>query len=148
MSLVKFKSNLFPFDRTVNSLMNNLITDDFDGFFVKPFSQTMKPAANVIEGKENFRLEFAVPGMTKSDFNIKVDGNLLNVSAEKKNEVNTEDEKFTMKEFSYSSFSRSFTLPETVDGSKISAEYNDGVLKVNIPKKEEVKQKTLEIKVS
>lgn len=148
MSLVRFKSNPLPFERTFGSLMNTFFNDDFDGFFVKPFGNGFSPAVNVAENKDNYRLEFAVPGMNKGDFNIKVDKNLLTISAEKKNEVNKEDEKFTVKEFNYSSFSRTFTLPETVDSSKISAEYTDGILKVSVPKKEEVKQKALEIKVS
>jgi HSP20 family protein len=137
-----------PFEGTIGSLMNNFFNDDLDGFFVKPSSRTFTPAVNVAENKDNFRLEFAVPGMDKGDFNIKVDRNLMTISAERKNEVKKDDEKFTVKEFSYSSFSRTFTLPETVDSSKISAEYTDGILKVNVPKKEEVKQKALEIKVS
>ena len=139
MSLVRFKTN---------NIFRNILNDDFDAFFAKQLNSNFSPAVNVVEGKENFRLEFAVPGFTKNDFNVKLDGDLLTISGEKKNEVNKEDEKFTMREFSHSSFSRTFTLPETVDSSKINAEYHDGILKLMIPKKEEVKQKSLEIKVS
>lgn len=129
-------------------MIRNIFNDDFDGFFVKPFTNNFSPAVNVVEGKDSFRLEFAVPGFAKNDFNVKLDNNLLTVSAEKKNETNKEEENYTMREFSHSSFSRTFTLPETVDSSKIAAEYTDGILKLVLPKKEEVKQKSLEIKVS
>ncbi|HYV92985.1 MAG TPA: Hsp20/alpha crystallin family protein [Chitinophagales bacterium] len=146
MSLVRFKSN--PVVPTFDRLFRNILSDDFDGFFVKPFTNNFSPAVNVVEGKENFRLEIAVPGFSKNDFNVKLDNNLLTVSAEKKNEVKKDEENYTMREFSHSSFSRTFTLPEAVDASKISAEYTDGILKLVLPKKEEVKQKSLEIKVS
>lgn len=146
MSIVRFKSN--PVVPTFDRLFRNIFNDDFDGFFVKPLNNNFSPAVNVVEGKENFRLEFAVPGFAKNDFNVKLDNNLLTVSAEKKNEASKEDENYTMREFSHASFSRTFTMPETVDASKIAAEYNDGILKLVLPKKEEVKQKSLEIKVS
>lgn len=146
MSLVRFNS--MPVDKSIDRMFRNFFNEDFDGFFVKPFSNSFSPAVNVVESKDNFRLEFAVPGFTKNDFNVKLDGNLLTVSAEKKKEVNKEDEKFTMKEFSQTSFSRTFTLPESVDDAKIAAEYSDGILKLMIPKKEEAKPKAFEIKVS
>src|SRR5690242_9241471 len=92
MSLVRFKSN--PVVPTFDRLFRNILSDDFDGFFVKPFTNNFSPAVNVVEGKENFRLEFAVPGFAKNDFNVKLDNNLLTVSAEKKNETNKEDENY------------------------------------------------------
>ena len=146
MSLVRFKSS--PIEKSFDHVIRNIFNDDFDGFFVKPFTNNFSPAVNVVEGKDNFRLEFSVPGFARNDFNVKLDNNLLTVSAEKKNEVNKDEENYTMREFSHSSFSRTFTLPETVDGNKIAAEYTDGILKLVLPKKEEVKQKSLEIKVS
>lgn len=146
MSLVRFKS--IPIEKSFDHMIRNIFNDDFDAFFVKPFTNNFSPAVNVVEGKDNFRLEFAVPGFAKNDFNVKLDNNLLTVSAEKKNEVNKEEESYTVREFSHSSFSRTFTLPETVDGTKIVAEYTDGILKLVLPKKEEVKQKSQEIKVS
>ena len=146
MSLVKFRSN--PIDKTFDQMFRNLFQDDFDGFFVKPFSTHFSPAVNVAENKDNYRLEFAVPGFSKDDFKLKLDGNLLTISGEKKNEATKNEENFTRREFSHQSFSRSFTMPETVNGTQISAEYTDGILKVMLPKKEEVKQKEIEIKVS
>jgi HSP20 family protein len=72
---------------------------------------------------------------------VKVENDLLTIKGEKKNEVNKEDEKFTLREFNHTKFSRTFTLPESVDSSKVNAEYADGILKIMIPKKEEAKQK-------
>ena len=129
-------------------MFKNFFNDDFDGFFVKPFNTSFTPAVNVVENKDNFRLDFSVPGFSKGDFNVKLDGNILTISGEKKNEVKKEEENYTMREFTHNSFNRSFTLPETVNGSQISAEYVDGILKVMLPKKEEVKQKAIDIKVS
>jgi len=146
MSLVKFRTN--PIDRSFDNMFRNLFNDDFDGFFVKPFNNHFSPAVNVVESKDNFRLEFSVPGFTKGDFTVKADGNILTISGEKKNEVKKEEENYTMREFTHNSFSRQFNLPETVNGANISAEYSDGILKVMLPKKEEVKQKSIEVKVS
>jgi len=108
------------------------------------------PAVNVKENDNEFILEVAAPGMKKEDFKLELDNNVLSISSEKKEEKETEDkeEKFTLREFSYSSFKRSFTLPETVDHSKISADYKDGVLKIELPKREEAKvqpKRTIEI---
>lgn len=146
MSLVRFRTS--PIDRTFDQLFKNVFNDDFDGFFVKPFASQAFPAVNVVEGKENFRIDFSVPGFTKNDFIIKLDGNILTVSGEKKAEVKKEDENYTMREFTHNSFNRSFTLPEMVNPNQIGAEYIDGILKLTLPKREEVKQKAIEIKVS
>ncbi|MBX7141355.1 MAG: Hsp20/alpha crystallin family protein [Chitinophagales bacterium] len=146
MSLVRFRTN--PIERSFDQMFKNVFNDDFDGFFVKPFASQTFPAVNVVEGKENFRIDFSVPGFSKGDFNIKLDGNILTVSGEKKAEVKKEEENYTMREFTHNSFSRSFTLPETVNPEQIGAEYTDGILKLTLPKREEVKQKAIEIKVS
>lgn len=144
MLLKKFsESALTPFEAWVNDLFN----DDF-GIPVRPLFSARIPAVNVVEKDDHFRMEFAVPGFSKGDFNLKVDGNVLTVSGEKKTESVKEDGNYTMKEFSCSSFSRSFTLPETVQHDKISAEYADGVLKVTLPKTPEVRPKAIEIKVA
>lgn len=148
MSLVKTNKrngNMFP--TLVSDFFNN---DNFFGnnWFEKEFANTL-PAVNIKENDKQFTIEFAAPGFKKDDFNIQVEENTLNISAEKKEEKNEETEKFTRKEFSYNSFSRSFTLPQTVDADKIDAKYADGILHLNISKKEEAK--TLpkkEIKVS
>ena len=98
------------------------------------------PAVNITEDKDKFQVTVAAPGMKKTDFNIDVDGNMLTISSEKEESKDDSNEKYTRKEYSYSSFSRSFTLPEEVNREKIEAVYEDGVLKLNLSKKEEAKK--------
>ena len=102
---------------------------------------TSIPAVNIQETDDNFMVAVAVPGKTKEDFNIELDNDVLTISSEEKqeNEVSENNGKYTRKEFSYSRFKRAFSLPESVDGEKISAAYNNGVLEINLPKKEEAK---------
>jgi HSP20 family protein len=98
------------------------------------------PAVNIKESNKEFNLEFAAPGFKKEDFKVSIDKDVLNVRAEKEEEKSEENKKFTRKEFSYSSFSRSFTLPGIVNADKIGATYTNGILKLSIPKKEETKE--------
>jgi HSP20 family protein len=98
------------------------------------------PAVNVLENTNEYKLSFAVPGMKKSDFKIDIDGNLLTVSAEIEEKKEEKKEEYTREEYNYSSFSRSFTLPEEINREKIEATYLDGVLKLSLPKKEEAKK--------
>lgn len=104
-------------------------------------TDTSLPAVNIRESSDSFEVEMAAPGMTKKDFNIELNNNLLTISSEKMDEnERKEGERFTRKEFSYQSFQRSFMLPkEVVDDDKINARYENGVLYLHIPKKEEAK---------
>ncbi|MFD2827753.1 Hsp20/alpha crystallin family protein [Leeuwenhoekiella polynyae] len=99
------------------------------------------PAVNIIENEESFELAVAAPGKTKADFNIELDHDVLTISAqESKESEKFEDKgKYTRREFSYSTFKRAFSLPETVNSAKINASYDNGVLNISIPKKEEAK---------
>ena len=98
------------------------------------------PAVNITENKDNYEVALAVPGMKKDDFKIAVDGNMLTISSEKEEtKEEKEDKKFTRKEYNYSSFSRSFTLPEEVNQEKIEAKYENGELRLVLPRKEETK---------
>jgi HSP20 family protein len=107
------------------------------------------PAVNIIEGKEDYRIEVAAPGLNKEDFKISLENNVLTVSSEKEEKQEEKDEKVMRKEFSYYSFSRSFTMPMTVNSEKIRATHKDGILQVIIPKREEAKEKpSREIKIS
>ena len=101
------------------------------------------PAVNITESKDDYKVSVAAPGLKKSDFNIDVEGNMLTVSCEKEERKEEKDERHTRKEYNYSSFSRSFTLPEEVIKDKIEAAYEDGVLKLTLPKKEEAKKALL-----
>jgi HSP20 family protein len=122
----------------------------FDDFF-KPWNEwfdnsgftgrTMNvPAVNITENKDDYMVSLAVPGMKKDDFKIDVEGNMLTISSEKEESKEEKDKKFTRKEYSYSSFSRSFTLPEEINKEKIEAKYEDGVLKIALPRKDEAKK--------
>jgi len=119
-----------------------------DSFFRENFLNdsdwATSPAGNIVENKEGFRIEVAAPGLDKEDFHINVDKNVLVISSEK--EAGTEskdekDEKYFRKEFSYSSFKRSFSLPEYAETDKIKATHANGVLNVFIPKRDEAKEK-------
>ncbi len=121
----------------------------FDDFF-KPWNEwfdsgniwgrTMNiPAVNITETKDDYRVVLAVPGMKKDDFKIDVEGNMLTISSEKEETREEKDKKFTRKEYNYSSFSRSFTLPNEILKDKIEAKYEDGLLKISLPRKEEMK---------
>ncbi|MGN6804130.1 MAG: Hsp20/alpha crystallin family protein [Ginsengibacter sp.] len=127
-------------------LFDDFFNRDFFNWGLSNFSDTNTtvPGVNVKETKDNFEVEVAAPGMNKKDFKIQLDGNLLTISSERsdRREENNEDEKYSRKEFSYQSFQRSFTLPkDVVDEDKIEAKYENGLLHLVIPKKEEAKQK-------
>jgi HSP20 family protein len=106
------------------------------------------PAVNIRDEKDSFVMELAAPGLKKGDFKINLDNQLLTISSEKKEEKEEQEENYTRKEFAFSSFSRSFTLPKTIVFDKIKADYKDGILVVKLPKKEEEAKLTREIKVA
>jgi HSP20 family protein len=110
--------------------------DDGTAFFNR---QLTMPAVNVSETKENFMVTLAVPGMKKEDFDIRIDGNMLTISCEKEEEKEEKEKAFNRKEYNYSSFSRSFTLPDEVMKEKIDALYENGELKLMMPKTEKAK---------
>lgn len=143
MTLVKFNGNR-AMDQWVNDFFSPLFTDSYisDRFISKV------PAVNVAETKSAYVIELAAPGLEKNDFKIHVDGDLLTISAEKSAEKSTEDKKYSKREYSYTSFTRSFTLPDSIDHNMISASYKDGVLTLEIGKKEDAKvqSKLIEVK--
>ncbi len=125
------------------SLIENFFGRDMSDFFnsTMPAMQNV-PAVNVVENADGFRIEVAAPGLSKDDFKLNLNHNNLTISAYKENkQEEKENEKFTRREFSYSSFQRTFTLPTSVDSEAIQANYADGVLKIEIPKREEAKVK-------
>lgn len=129
MSLVRRNNLLFP------TFMHDMFKPDWFGG-LENYNNTF-PAVNIRENEKDFELEIAVPGQKKEDFNIEVDENVLTISMENKNQGEVKDDNFTRREFSYSSFKRAFTLPETVNEEKINASYTDGILRFTLPKKEE-----------
>jgi HSP20 family protein len=99
------------------------------------------PAVNIIEGKDEYRIEVAAPGLNKEDFKVNLENNELTISANKEVKKEEKEETFTRREFGYSTFCRTFTLPDTVKGESIKAEHKDGILTIHVPKKEEAKPK-------
>jgi len=140
-TLVRTNGNLFP---AIPSLLNDLFTDDwFDSSLANwKSSGTTLPAVNVRETNDDFMIEVAAPGMKRDDFKVELDNNVLTISSQREDKREEKDDSYTRKEFSYQSFQRSFTLPESkVEGEKIAARYVDGILQVTVPKKEEAKVK-------
>lgn len=104
-------------------------------------------AVNIREDEKNYFLEFAAPGYEKDEFKIDLEKQVLTVSGEKKSETKEDEKDYTRREFSYTSFKRSFNLPETVNEEGIKAEYKNGILNISIPKKEEENKQKKEITV-
>ena len=125
---------------TLADVFQNFFDPDYADFFHR---RGTDPAANIFEHPDSFELNLAAPGMKKDDFKIQLENNILTISSDKQDEKEEEGKSYTRKEFHYGSFSRSFTLPKTIDLEKIKADYDTGILKVLLPKKDEAK---LEIK--
>lgn len=135
----KNRNTNFP---TIMNLFDDLFYGDLPTVFSSNFSEGLSmPKVNIKESSDSFTIEMAVPGMKKSDFEINLDNNTLSISAKNETKESEGENGYTRREFSYSTFNRDFTLPETVDDSKIDAQYKDGILNVVIPKKDEAKQK-------
>jgi HSP20 family protein len=117
--------------------MGNMLENFFNNDFFKGFTTgTSIPAVNIYEDDEGFDMEVAAPTFKKGDFQLDYDGGVLSISGEKKESDQQTDRRVTKQEFNYTSFQRSFTLPNSVDPDKISAKYSEGVLHVRLPKKE------------
>ena len=128
MRIVKYNNNnVFP------SLMNEFFNDDFGlNFFNRNYSV---PSVNSIENNDSFEIDLAVPGMKKEDFSIELNDKVLVISSESSN--NIENDKMRLNEFNFSSFQRSFRVPDSVDHDKIKANYKNGILKIKLPKRKE-----------
>jgi HSP20 family protein len=146
MTLARRTENFLPslFDRFFNSDLMDWNLTNFSS------TNTTLPAVNVKETDDDYILEVAAPGMSKKDFKVNFQNNVLTVSSEKQEEKDENDDNYTRREFCYQSFQRSFTVSQqNVDSDKITASYADGILSVKIPKREEVKPKPArEIKIS
>ena len=133
MKIVKFNNKqIFP------SLINELFNDDFGINFLNRNHSV--PSVNTIENDDSFEIDLAVPGMKKDDFSIELDNNVLIISSETSNNVSNEN--LRLNEFNYSSFQRSFKIPESVNLDKIKGNYKNGILKVLLPKKKDSISKT------
>ncbi|MBC8986611.1 Hsp20/alpha crystallin family protein [Pedobacter sp. N36a] len=141
MSLVKFN----------NGAKNSGLMNDFNDVFGSIFTDallpnhliTKMPAVNISETNDQYHIEMAVPGLKKEDFKVNLEGDVLTISAE----VKKEDKQYKKQEFSYTSFLRSFTLPDSVDAASVNASYKDGVLVIDVAKKEEAKNAVRQIEI-
>lgn len=138
MALIKVSDWLPSFFNEGTSLIDRFFKDDLFDWSRFNFASAAStlPAVNVKESEEKFTLEMAAPGLSKDKFKIEIKDNLLSISSEQKEEKKEEEKNYTRREFRYESFMRSFTLPENTDTDKIKAEYKDGLLIIDIPKKE------------
>ncbi len=133
--LVKRNGNLFP--KVVNDLLDVETFFSPNVFFDNALDLSVKvPSANITENNKDYKIELAAPGLEKKDFKIELEDKVLTISSEKEEEKKEDNKNFKRREFSYSSFSRSFQLPEDVLADKIDAKYENGILKLSVPKKE------------
>ncbi|MGB5172063.1 MAG: Hsp20/alpha crystallin family protein [Eudoraea sp.] len=129
MSIVRKNNLVFP------ALMSDIFKPDWFGGLEN--NESFIPAVNILENEASFELELFAPGRKKEDFNVEVDEQVLTISSEIKEEEEIKEKSYSRKEYTYSSFKRAFTLPDTVNEDAIEASYKDGVLKFVLPKKEE-----------
>jgi HSP20 family protein len=142
MTLVKYNRN------KENALMpgvNDIFESIFNDTFFSDRMVTRVPAVNISESADHYHIELAAPGLKKQDFKISVDHDQLSISVEQQTEQN--DRKYNKREYSYTSFVRSFTLPELADQDRIEAAYEDRVLKIDVAKKEEAKTVSRQIEL-
>ncbi len=144
MSLVNFNNKTRNAAPYFNPLFDSLFSDSFQ----KSYAVLKQPAVNIMELEQAYVIELAAPGLNKEDFKVELKKNNLSVWVEKKSETQTQEQAYTRREFQYTSFARSFVLPEGIDEDQITANYENGVLKVNIAKKDVEKDSKREILVS
>lgn len=145
MTLVKFNSEG---KKSISvPTFNNVFDSIFNDTFFSDRMMTRVPAANISETKDHFHVELAAPGLKKDDFKLKLERDVLSISVEQTDQAGKEERSYAKREFSYSSFVRAFTLPESANADGIEARYNDGVLYIDIPKREEAKVLTRQIEI-
>lgn len=122
--------------------VDDIFNRNFPSIFTDRFNSEMSlPKVNIKESDDQFEIQMAIPGFSKNDFIINLDDGVLSISAEVENNIEDENEYMTHKEFNYSSFKRTFSLPDSVNDTDIQAVYEDGILRLTLPKKEEAKKK-------
>jgi HSP20 family protein len=137
-----------PFAKSFDGLMTELF-NDLPATFGKTVREDVLgfPPVNIVEKNDYYHLQVSAPGFEKNDFNVKLEGNILTISSEKKEEAKAENEKVIRKEFSSKGFKRTFTLDEKIEAANISAKYENGILHVGLPKKDEIKAVTKDITI-
>ena len=144
MTLVKFNNN------RNNALMpgfNDVFDSIFNDTFFSDRMVSRVPAVNISESENSYHVELAAPGLNKEDFKLNLEGNQLTITVEQRADHEDNHKNYSKREYSYSSFVRSFTLPESADENGIQATYNDGVLAIDIPKREEAKTVSRQIEI-
>ena len=129
MNLIRKQNTWYP------SIMDDFFNTNWN-FEVPNYSHSL-PAVNIKEADKEFTLQIASPGLTKEDFEVSFEDNVLSIEVVKKNDAKENNNDFTRFEFDYNSFKRSFTIPESVEINKIEASYLNGILNINLPKKKE-----------
>jgi HSP20 family protein len=152
MNIVKWKRPLengqanrpVMYNSPLSGLFENFFGDDF---ITNEYAQFV-PSVNLSEDEKHYHVELSAPGFEKGDFKIELNERILTVSGKHQTEKESKEKTFSRKEFNYGSFIRSFSLPEEIDEAAIDAKYQNGILNVTLPKKEESKRMTKEIKIS
>ena len=142
---LKVNNNL---SRSIDGMMKELF-NEFPSTASRAFREDVLnfPPVNIVEKSNAYQVELSVPGYEKTDFNVKLDDKILTISTEKKEQTVQADEKMIRKEFTYKSFKRSFTLDDKIDAESISAKYENGILKLELPKKEDQKTAVKDITI-
>ncbi|MES2275194.1 MAG: Hsp20/alpha crystallin family protein [Bacteroidota bacterium] len=145
MTLVKFNNQR---NNTLMPGFNDVFDSIFNDTFFNDRMVTRVPAVNISESENNYHVELAAPGLKKEDFKLNLERNQLRISVEQSSDHQDNQKNYSKREYSYSSFVRSFTLPESADDGKIDASYTDGILRIDIAKREEAKavRRQIEIK--
>jgi len=144
MSLIKFNN---ANSRNLSTGLNDVFESFFNDSFFSDRMMSKVPAVNISETSDQYHIEMAAPGLQKEDFKINLDRNLLTVSVEQQKDQTQNDKQYNKREYCYTSFVRSFALPDTADDAKIEATYTDGVLNITVAKKEEAKQIVRQIEI-
>jgi len=145
MSLIKFNNGSKT--NALNPGFNDIFESVFNDTFFSDRMISRVPAVNISETPDQYVIEMAAPGLNKEDFKVNLDRNMLTVSVEQKQEQTQENKQYNKREFSYSSFVRSFALPESADDANIDAQYMNGMLCIHVAKKDEAKQIARQIEI-
>jgi len=147
MTLVRFNPNNSNKKNVMMPGFNDVLDSIFDDTFFSDRRFSRVPAANISESKDHYHVELAAPGLKKEDFKLSLEKDVLSISVEQTVQNHSQERNFTKREFGYNSFVRSFTMPEMADDNGIEAKYENGVLCIDIPKREEAKVQSRQIEI-
>ena len=146
MAIVKRDVGYAP---TLSSFFDDFFTRELFNWPSDSSTGTSIPKANIYETDAEFHVEMAAPGMNRDDFKVELDNNMLTISSQREDSAEEDKRNYQRREYSFQSFVRTFHLPDSAEVEKINAKYNDGILNLIIPKKEEAKRKPVKtIKIS